>query len=177
MDRTSRIIFWTILFLLIGGFALNYLCELGVKCKECPRASLSKEESVDKGFYVAQYKPLESEHNLRFHDERVTFEEIWIENGWVVNSDICLWKTVEKTKEFNATIEFKKNRENSYNFDLEGYGSGWGMGQNRKRVTILSLPDTLIVYMVEKSPRQGVGWQEKMNSDTIVFIRNKNNAR
>lgn len=135
--------------------------------------SSSIDESKENDLFVATYQPLTDKVKLKYHDDTVQFITGWAENSWYVNSDICLLKTKEKREGFNLTIEFRKFPGDTFNFQLDGYGVGWGMGQLSKTTTINQLYDTLIFQIVEKHPDNSIGWQEKMNGEQIKFVRVK----
>jgi hypothetical protein len=173
MTRTNRIILFSVVAIGIGYFTLKFLCEVGVKCKNCPTISSTMEESKKDGYFVTTYKPLTDQLKLKYHDDTVDFQTAWAEHSWFVNSDNCLFKRKEKLNDFNLTIEFKKYPGDTFNFKLEGWGVGRGMGQSSKSVTIDKLYDTLTFQIVEKNPKKGIGWQEPVDGEQVQFVRVK----
>jgi len=134
--------------------------------------SLSLEESKKNGLFVSpSYVPITSRIKLKYHADSVEFVRGWVENSWIVNSDICLFKRIEKKEGYNLTIEFKKYPSDIFNFQLNGYGVGWGMGQAGKTVTIERLYDTLVFQIVEKNPDPAIGWKEELDGAQIKFIK------
>jgi hypothetical protein len=134
---------------------------------------LTIEESKNEDFFVTTYKPLTERFKLKYHDDTVEFITGWVEHAWSVNSNNCLFKKKEKLKDFNLTIEFKKYPSETFNFQLDGWGVGWGMGQSSKRTTIHKLYDTLTFQILEKNPNKMIGWQEPLEGEQIKFVRVK----
>lgn len=153
--------------------ALDFLCKVGVKCKNCSTYSMSIEDSKKDDFFIATYRPLTDKVKLTYHDDTVEFVTIWVETSWHVNSDICLLKRKVKEERFNLTVEFRKYPSDIFNFQLDGYGVGWGMGQSSKTTTINQLYDTLTFQIVEKNPNDSIGWKEELNGEQIQFVRVK----
>jgi hypothetical protein len=173
MTRTNKIILISVITIVLGYLTLDFLCKVGVKCKNCSTYSLSIEDSKKDNFFAATYKPLTDKVKLTYHNDTVEFITGWAENSWHVNSDICLLKRKEKGEGYNLIIEFKKYPSDTFNFQLDGYGVGWGMGQSSKTTTINQLYDTLTFQIVEKNPDNSIGWQEKLDGEQIRFLRVK----
>ena len=128
MTRINKIILFSIITIALGYLALDFLCKVEVKCKNCSIYSSSIDNSKKNYLFVATYKPLIDKVKLTYHDDTVEFVTGWAENSWHVNSDICLLKKKEKEEGSNLTIEFKKYPSDTFNFQLDGYGVGWGHG-------------------------------------------------
>jgi hypothetical protein len=169
MTRTNKIILFSVLTIVLGCLAFDFLCKVGVKCKNCPTHSASIEESKKDSFFAATYKPLTEKVKLTYHDDTVEFVTGWAENSWRVNSDICLLKNKEKKEGFNLTIEFRKYPSGIFNFQLVG----WSMGQSSTTTTITHLYDTLTFQIVEKNPDTLIGWRKELNGGQIKFVRVK----
>jgi len=173
MTRTDKTILFSIVTIVLGYLALNFLCKVSLKCEDCQRYSISIQESKKNNFFVAAYKPLTDKVKLTYHNDTVDFVIGWVENSWHINSDICLFKKKELEKGFNLIIEFEKYPSDNFNFQLDGYGVGWGTGKSSKVTTIMQPYDTLTFQIVEKSPDNSIGWREKLLGEEVKFVRIK----
>jgi len=172
MDKPTKIIVIVIILLVLGYFGLDFLCQVGIKCKNCPTYSATIEESKESGFFIAEYEPIQEYVKLLNYEDSIFFSKAWVESSWFVNSDICLLKKKEKLDRFNITVEFEK-KSDDFIFNLRGYGVGYGLGVNSKTVTTGTLTDTLTFTIVEKNPEPGIGWQAELEGQTIDFVRRK----
>jgi hypothetical protein len=157
--------------------ATNFLCEIGVKCKNCTRTSMSKEQSKKNGLYLMDYKPLKEVIQLRNHDETITFDEVWIESQWFYNSNNCLNKHLEKREGYNIIFEFEKSNERTFLFSLTPVSNGkmngpnGGIQETQKEIQLNEITDTLWLRIHEKNPQEEIGWKEELEGELISFIK------
>ncbi|MEQ8683789.1 MAG: hypothetical protein RIE86_00790 [Imperialibacter sp.] len=168
MDKTTKIVIGVLIISVLAFFGMDFICQLGTKCKNCPQYSNSIEDSKNNGFFIAEYQPTKKYIKLLHYQDSVFFSNAWVESSWSINSDICLLKSKEKSDRFNITVEFNKQTDD-FIFNLRGYGSGFGLGTNSKTVTTSELTDTLTFTIVEKNPEPGIGWRAELQGSTIQF--------
>jgi hypothetical protein len=173
MTKTNKIILVSIITIVFSYLILDFLCKIGVKCKNCPTYSPSIEDSKKDNFFTAIYKPLTHKVKLINHNDTIEFITGWAENSWIVNSDICFLKRKKKIEGYNLTIEFKKYPSDTFNFTLEGYGVGYGMGLTSKTVAINKLYDTLTFHILEKNPENYNVMRNKLNYQQVKFVKIK----
>ena len=158
-------------------FVMNFLCEVGVKCKNCTQTSNTKEQSQQNGFYLMEYEPLKQEVDLKNHDEKITFKDVWVESQWFYNSDNCLNTKLEKRSGYNIVFEFDKSNEGTFLFSLSPVINGsidktnGGIMETKKEIRLSALTDTLWLQIHEKNPKDGVGWKEKLDGELIGFVK------
>jgi hypothetical protein len=162
-------------------FIMNFLCKLSVKCENCTQTSNTKEQSKENGFYLMNYKPLKKEVNLKNHDEKITFKEVWVESQWFYNSDNCLNTKLEKQNGFNIVFEFKKSNKDKFLFSLtptikENIDiTNSGMMETKKEIRLNELPDTLWIQIHEKNPKLELGWKKELTGELIGFVKQQTN--
>ena len=158
-------------------FVLNFICEIGVKCKNCSQTSTTKEESIKNEFYLMDYQPLKPVIQLRHSEETITFKEVWVESQWFYNSNICLNTKLEKRDGYNIVFEFNKSNEGTFLFTLSPIVNGTidktngGILENKKEIRLSNLTDTLWLQIHEKNPKEGIGWRGKLDGKRIGFIK------
>lgn len=162
---------------ILGYVTLDFLCRVGVKCKNCTRTSISKEESINSGYYLMDYEPLKPNIKLKYHDEQIIFNEVWVESQWFYNSDNCLFTKKEKRDGFNVIFEFDKSNESTFLFSLSPVIDGQiditngGIMETKKEIRLSQISDTLWLRIHEKNPKEVVGWKEKLDGELIGFIK------
>lgn len=162
----------------IGTYlVMNFLCEVGVKCKNCTQTSNTKEQSQQNGFYLMDYKPLSPVIQLQNHDEQITFKDVWVESQWFYNSDNCLNTKLEKRGGYNIVFEFDKSNQGTFLFSLSPVLNGiinetnGGIMETKKEIRLRELTDTLWLQIHEKNPKEGVGWKEELEGELIGFVK------
>lgn len=173
-----------ILILLIIGIGIfyvsNYLCEIEVKCKNCPKVSQDINESKKNGFYIGNYESETKVIELKNYNEKIIIENVWAENRWIQNTDNCLCPKFEKIKGFNVILVFNKPNKGDFNFSLtpitedKSGECSLGISQNRKEMHFENLPNNLKLIVKERNPDENGGWQKSIVTDTIVLNLKKN---
>jgi len=171
----STILIYLGLTIMIGYLILSQLCKIGVKCENCNDTSISKENSVKDGFYLMDYKPLQKIVKLKYHDETIEFNDVWIESQWFHNTNNCLNTHKEKDDGINVIFEFKKSNDNTFLFTLSslvnGRIAGVGISEDRKVIRLSTLPDTIWLKIHEKNPIDSIGWKQEVEGDVIGFVK------
>ncbi|MGH1366376.1 MAG: hypothetical protein ACRBF0_22640 [Calditrichia bacterium] len=158
-------------------FSFEFLCKLGIKCEKCNKTSSSKTESKESGFYIADYEPLSRTLKLSHHDETIEFLDIWAENKWFINSEICLFSHKEKRDGYNVIFEFQKSNENTFLFSLSPLINGkldktnGGIQEDKKKIRLSILPDTLWLQVHEKNPLKEIGWRNGIEGQKVGFVK------
>ena len=181
MKKRSTILIFSLLILgIIIYYVSDFLCRVEVKCKNCPKTSLSISESKKTGFYIGNYESKTKVIELKNYDEKIKIENVWVENTWIKNTDNCLCPKFEKVKGYNVILQFNKPNKSDFNFSLkpitkdkEGEFS-LGIGQDRKEMRFENLPNKLKIVVEERNPAEGVGWTKSIVTDTIVLNLKKN---
>jgi hypothetical protein len=84
-------------------------------------------------------------------------------------------KRLNDTKSLNyvMVIPFKKQQENSFQFDLilpnEKYSGG--IEENSKNIHFTNLADKYLVLLEQKNPDTSLGWIKPIITDTLIFKR------
>lgn len=153
--------------------ALSQLCKIGIKCKNCTETSVSKQSSINDGFFIGTYKALKDSVKLKYHDETIDFGNAWFESQWFHNSDNCLNTKKEKKDGYNIVVEFKKSNADSFLFTLSTYAAetSSGMRDDRTQLRLSYLPDTLWLQIHEKNPVDSIGWTQKLEGEVIGFVK------
>jgi len=151
----------------------DFLCEIEVKCKNCPQISLNKENSKRNGFFVSDYKKFKQTFELKNHSEKIIITDIWVEKQWFYNSDNCLCKKSESNEKFNVVIEFKKSNSDTFLFGLTPIinnkrdESNGGIEETRKTMEFDFFPTELNLILSEKNPGKNIGWKKEIVTDTL----------
>lgn len=149
MTKTGISIIVILVLALAAYFIINFTCNMGVKCENCPQHSASVETSKDDHLFVASYRPLTPRITLAHHTDTIEFSHAWAEHSWYTNSSNCFFKRKARTGEYNVVIEFNKHPSDQFNFTLEGgEDSGMGLSSTVKSFTVIS--DTLTFQIIEK---------------------------
>jgi len=176
----NKIIILLIVFVVlsIGAyFVMDFICEVGVKCKNCSQTSNTKEKSIKSGFYLMDYKPLKPVIEFKHHDEKITFKNVWVESQWFYNSDNCLLTKIEKRDGFNIIFEFEKSNLETFLFSLSPVLNGeiditnGGIMETKKEIRLNQLTDTIWLQIYEKNPTAGIGWKEKLDGEVVGFVK------
>jgi hypothetical protein len=167
MKNTTKILIALLIIGIIIISGMEFLCRLGIKCKNCVEISTSKEQSIENHFYLGEYKVLTKKIKLKNHDLEVEFSDAWFEKEWFINSDICLVRHKEKREGgYNVIFPFQKSKKEVFLFIMTPIingnrcESGWGINENYKAINISELPDTIEIQIEEKNPIVGIGWRE-----------------
>ncbi|WP_435139290.1 hypothetical protein [Formosa sp. A9] len=168
-----------ILILALIGFASFYvadnLCKLEDKCPNCPKISRDKEFSQQMGFYITDYKNFIPEFELKYHNEIVKLNDVWIEKQWYFDYESCLCPKLRLARGFNVIIDFEKSNENSFLFSLTPIIDGkidntnGGIEKRRKTMYFEFFPDEIYLQLKEKNPNKEIGWKERIVTDTLVI--------
>ena len=172
-----------ILSLLILGIIIYYvsdlLCQVEVKCKNCPKISRTISESKKTGFFIGNYESQTKVIELENYSEKIRLENVWAENTWIQITDNCLCPKFEKAKGYNVILLFNKPNKSDFNFSLKPITedkkgeSSLGISQDRKEMRFEYLPEILKIVVEERNPDENVGWQKSIVTDTITFILRK----
>ncbi len=156
--------------LILGILALagmEFVCTLGIKCKNCSQASESKEMSIEDGFYLGEYEPLTQKIKLKNHELEVAFSTAWYEKDWFINSDLCIRRHKEAREGlYNLILPFEKSKEKVRLFSMKPVidgkeePGGGAINESQWHMKSLALPDTIEIQIREKSPVAGIGWSE-----------------
>jgi len=170
-------IFLGIIIALVLGFITykiaDILCQIEVKCKNCPQTSLNKENSKRNGFLVSDYKDFKRTFELKHHSEKISITDIWIEKQWFYNSDFCLCTNVQPNENFNVIVEFKKSNSDTFLFGLTPIvnnrldESNAGIEDTRKTMQFDYFPTELNLILSEKNPNENIGWKKEIVTDTL----------
>jgi len=176
LRKTLKILFIFGIILILG---MEFLCSLGIKCKNCGEISSSKNESIRDGFYLGEYEALTKKIKLKNHDLEIEFSDAWYEIEWFINSNICLFRHKELRKEeYNIIFPFQKSKENVFLFTMKPIINGseciscGGIKKNKKQISISSIPDTIEILIKEKNPKTGIGWSKGgLEGERIKYVR------
>jgi hypothetical protein len=166
-----------LLLLLLGG--CEFLCQLSVKCKNCPETSIDKIASVKGGYYITNYKVGKKNIRLKKHDYTIRIDSVWGEHMHRDNTNICLLsKSIIDSSLYAVVIEFSKPVSDTFIFSFEPIIDNeiderqGGMQNNKKILTMLKkMPDTIKLILQEKSPVDSIGWRSPLNTDTITLVK------
>ncbi len=175
MKFKKGLIFIIIILILSIGiyyFAL-FLCKVEVKCKNCPKVSESRGNSIQNKLFIDDYDFDKDTINLKKWNQKIIIDSIWIEKKWIINSDNCFSKKIEQQKGYNLIINFKDNTEEFlFNFRTENKldnENSSGIGLNRKVFRFNSIPKELKILIEERNPIETIGWQKSIITDTITI--------
>ncbi len=174
----KKIILGIIIALIIGFiiyYVADFLCQVEVKCENCPQTSMNKENSKRNGFFIADYKNYKSDFELKNHSEKIKIIDIWIEKQWFYNSDFCLCTKAQSKDGYNVIIDFSKSNKDSFFFGLTPIvdnrldEANGGIEERRKTMRFDNLPIELKVIVTEKNPDKNIGWKKEIITDTLTI--------
>ncbi|WP_319503211.1 hypothetical protein [uncultured Draconibacterium sp.] len=175
MKKTFIIILILALFGFVAFFIANNICKIEDKCPNCPKISRDKEYSQQMGFYITDYKNFIPEFKLKYHNENVKLNDVWIEKQWYFDFKSCLCPKLRLTEGFNVIIDFEKSNEDSFYFSLTPMINGkldktnGGIEKGRKTMKFEFFPDEIYLQLKEKNPNKDIGWKEGIVTDTLII--------
>jgi hypothetical protein len=101
---------------------------------------------------------------LEHHPDSVEFLRLWtekerdIEKTWIFHQIVLSGETYFQ-------IDYQVYPSEKFSFQIEGYGGHNGQG------TFDFKSDTVTFQIVERSPIDTIGWQEKLTGQQIKFVR------
>lgn len=131
--------------------------------------SFTKEKEGEQGWtQQVYYSPSKSVFNLLDSAKLVVYtakcEVEYDKNDSVLN------------KGYPMEVLFEKDSLEYFQFDLKLPGEKYsgGIGRGRKILRLSELSDSIDVLLLEKNPDPNLGWQAPIVTDTIWFIKRKN---
>jgi hypothetical protein len=174
VKKILGIILVLIIIVMAYYYISNFLCECGVKCKNCPETSESIEASKQSGFYIGNYMTSLDTIRLKNFNEKIIITNVWVEKSWFINSDDCSSPKLQKTNGYNIVLEFNKTNK-GFIFDLmpitnDRFGkNSYGINENKKEMRFEKLPNKFKIIMEERNPDENIGWTKSIITDTIVL--------
>ncbi len=160
-------------------YLADNLCKLEDKCHNCPKVSRDKAFSRQMGTYITDYKGSIPRYELKYHNETVKLNDVWIEKQWYFDYESCLCPRLRLTEGFNVIIDFEKSNEDSFLFSLTPiingkiYKTSGGIEKERKTMKFDFFPDEIYLQLKEKNPNKEIGWNEGIVTDTLIIKLNK----
>lgn len=160
-----------LLSLLVVWFIYDFVNKISDKNEGHFGNSISREEAIKNKLNVVDFKP--NKDTLKLLDGReIIIGSVWSEVQWIYHE-----QKPKKSEEHGHSlhIEFKgKNDDFVFKFELLDKANQQFTNGIQEEVCHLSpkkLTEYIDIILVEKNPEKGVGWKNKLMTDTIRMER------
>jgi len=173
--RISFAIISSVIIISLVIYTLNFFSRITNKVEGSFGQSESKQSAVNIGSYITDYFPSKDTIVL-LDNRRIILGQAWAEKKWSYHNRK---PRIEHDWGYNLHLEFSgRNEDFIFTMDLFDKSNEVFTNGIKQGVCIFSpekLLDTIDIVVVERNPKEGVGWIDPISTDTISLIRIKMN--